>query len=1050
MAFLLKQPARAQAAAFLLWTALALAPLLAAAQSVSNEFWQAQSIYQIITDRFFDGDASNNNAEGTYNPSGSSGTSVHGGDFKGIEQKLDYIKALGATAIWISPIVRNANGEFHGYAGRDFYQVAPHWGTLTDLQHMIQAAHARGILVIDDIVVNHGGDLTYSTDTGWAAFKEPPDGYNLRYRTASKQFASPFNTNAINPNLTNIFHNNGAIPDYNMPEHYQLGELSGLDDFRTETDYVRTNMAAIYNYWLAQGFDGFRIDTVKHVEMGFWQTWAPLVHAYGATSGQPNFFMFGECYDGSDALCGSYTGTQGGGPFKLDSVLDYPLYFKVNSVFATASGNTKQIEDRYSAIPANYDPAAQMRLVTFLDNHDQARFLSSGNANNNTDRLNVALVFLYTARGVPCLYYGTEQAFNGGNDPNDREDMFDGQFEQGPSLGDNFNMTHPQFRLVAMLNNFRRLYAPLRTGTHVNKSSNPSGPGLLSYARRLGTQEVFVVVNTAGSQQTLTNQSTILAPGTTIVNLFNTNEVLTVAAMSQIPPITVPSTSAKIFVAQSDWLPLDPVVISDSPAHDAADVPTYSPIVLQFSKSMDTNSVQNAFGIIPPVSGTFGWSASRDVMTFTAAGAGLPASTTIAVRVTNGVDTVSGNGMFAPYEMKFKTGAFSLQDTNPPVMAIQSPTNNALISGNLIISGIATDNIAVQKVEVRLDSGSWLQATGTTLWNLGINSSNFLNGPHTLAARASDAAGNISSTNVLSLHFFNVPGDYLQRISGGNSNNVVNCDNSTWQRDQSYGFGGYGYSTGAAGYLANTITGICTSAQSLYQRERYSTSSGGFYYEFDCPAGIYETTLLESETYWSGPGQRVFNVYIQGRQVLTNLDIFVATGGKNLPLTLVFTNAVTNSQLQVLFTPVVDNARVSGVQVRKIGDVASGNDGIPDWWRLAYFGHALGQAGDKSRASDDADGDGMSNLNEYFAGTDPLNGGSVFRIEQITTSAGDVQIGFESALNKTYQVQRRESLDPNSAWIDLGTAVTGNGGALMVTDNGGAKNPTRYYRVKAR
>src|SRR5438034_9897149 len=96
----------------------------------SPEFWQSQSIYQIITDRFFDGDPSNNNADGNYNPSGSSGTSVHGGDFKGIEQKLDYIKALGATAIWISPVVVNANGEFHGYSGRDFYNVDPHWGNL--------------------------------------------------------------------------------------------------------------------------------------------------------------------------------------------------------------------------------------------------------------------------------------------------------------------------------------------------------------------------------------------------------------------------------------------------------------------------------------------------------------------------------------------------------------------------------------------------------------------------------------------------------------------------------------------------------------------------------------------------------------------------------------------------------------------------------------------------------------------------------------------------------------------------------------------------------
>ena len=92
--------------------------------------WQAQSIYQIFTDRFFDGDAANNNASGSFNAA--NGTSVHGGDFKGIEQKLDYIKALGATAIWISPVVSNSFGEYHGYAGADFYKVDPHWGTMSN------------------------------------------------------------------------------------------------------------------------------------------------------------------------------------------------------------------------------------------------------------------------------------------------------------------------------------------------------------------------------------------------------------------------------------------------------------------------------------------------------------------------------------------------------------------------------------------------------------------------------------------------------------------------------------------------------------------------------------------------------------------------------------------------------------------------------------------------------------------------------------------------------------------------------------------------------
>jgi glycosidase len=650
--------------AVLLLAAIAGFSSSARAQSTSNGFWQAQSIYQIITDRFFDGDPSNNNAEGNYRPRNSRG--VHGGDFKGIEQKLDYIKALGATAIWISPIVLNGHGQFHGYAARDFYRVAPHWGSLVDLQHMIAAAHARSILVIDDIIVNHGDNLIYSTDNGYPTFRAPPAGYTLKYRSNSRTYAPPFDIynstyTPANNALTNLFHNNGDIPGYNTPRPVELGELSGLDDFRTESAYVRSNMAEIYKYWIGQaGFDGFRIDTVKHVEMGFWQNWCPLIHAYAATIGKPNFFMFGEVYDASERKCGSYTGTRSGGAFALDSVLDYPLYYKVNSVFASAIGNTRQIEDHYQAIAANYDPAAQMRLVTFLDNHDQPRFLSVRGA--TAGRLNVALVFLYTARGIPCLYYGTEQAFDGTTDPNDREDMFAGQFEQGPSLGDNFNMTHPQFQMVAKLNNFRRLYPALQLGSHVNAWNDPRGPGLFAYARRLGREEVFVVFNTSTSTQTLTNRPTIFAAGTLVVNLFDTNEVLAVTSTPEIPPITVPGTTAKVFVAQSDWKPLDPVVVSNSPAHDATGVPTHSPIVLQFSKPMDTNSVQNSFVTIPPVEGTFTWSTAEDTVTFTPSGAGFPALTMVSINVTQtAVDAISGNALYSPYEMRFKTEASIMQ-----------------------------------------------------------------------------------------------------------------------------------------------------------------------------------------------------------------------------------------------------------------------------------------------------------------------------------------------------------------------------------------------------
>ena len=1002
------------------------------------------------------GHPSNNNADGNYSPSGT--TSVHGGDFKGLEQKLDYIKALGATAIWISPVVVNGHGQFHGYAGRDFYNVDPHWGSLADLQHLIQTAHAKGLLVIDDIVCNHGDTLIYSTDSGYPNWLAPPAGYTLKYYSSALTFAPPFDTynltyNSANNALTNYFHNYGNIPDYNTPQHYQLGQLSGLNDFRTESPYVRSNMAAIYQYWIQQaGFDGFRIDTFKHIEDGFWQYWCPAVHTFAATnSAKPNFFMFGEVYDSSESLCGHYTGTEAGGAYMLDSVVDYPLYFMVGSVFGSASGATSQIDNHYANVATYYDTNAQMRLVTFLDNHDQPRFLNS----STTNRLTVALAFLYTARGIPCLYYGTEQAFNGATDPYDREDMFAGQFKDAGLNGvDSFNMTHPLFQLVAKLNNFRRLYPAISLGSYTGQANNSTGPGLFAYSRVLNTQEVFTVFNTAGSTQILSPCTLTYPGGTVLVNLLNTNETYTLNSSSQTPAIAVPSTSAKIFIAQSQLLPLDPVVVSNSPAHDATNVAINSSIVLQFSKPMDTNSVQSAFSTTPAVSGTFAWSAAHDILTFGPSGAGLPALTTVIVRVTNSaVDVVSGNAMFAPYQLQFHTGA-GLADVTPPTVSLLTPTNGTRVTGNLLISGTAADNVAVQKVEVELDSDSWVTANGTTSWNFSLNSSNFLNGPHLISARATDTSGNISTTNTASVWFFNAPGNYVQRISGGNPANVTDCSGNVWLMDTAYSFGAFGYSGGTAGYVNNTISGVCSSAQSLYQREHYSTSSGGFSYEFDCPEGLYETTLLEAETYWSGPGKREFNVFIQGQQVLTNFDIYAAAGGMNIPISLVFTNAVTNSQLQITFTPgAADNARVSGVQVRKIADVFSDTDGIPDWWRLGYFGHALGSASDLSRGSDDADGDGVSNLTEYRNGTDPLNPASfpvlpAFNLGLVGVAGSSLQLSFSSSSTWTYQLQRCDSLNPGSSWVNVGPAVSGTGGIVLLSDNSAA-DVTRFYRVHA-
>ena len=1013
--------------------------------------WRDQNIYQVISDRYQDGDPSNNtaNPDGNYNPT-SNGT-IHGGDFKGLQQKLDYIKSLGATAIWISPIVRNTSGQYHGYSGWDFYSIDPHWGTFADMTNMIAAAHARGLYVILDIVCNHGGDLIDSGDSGYTTtFKNPPSGYQMQFSNPAKQYPPPFNTNSLNPTISSLFHTNGLIQNFNDTTQVELGELRGLDDLRTETTYVRTNMANIYEYWVGQGdFDGFRIDTAKHVDHGFWQYWCPQLHLFGASISKSNFFMFGETEDGSDAKVGSYTGTKAGGSYEMDSMVDYPLYFTVNSVFANATGNTKQIEDHYNAIAANYDSNAWYRLVTFLDNHDHPRFLSSANANNNTNRLNVALEFLYTARGVPCLYYGTEQAFNGNTPPDNREDMFDGQFEQGPSLGDNFNETHPLFQLIAKLNNFRRLYPSLRTGVHNNLWNNPNGPGLFAYSRGLSNEEVFVVFNTAGSNQTLTNRSTSYPAGTVLVNLLNTNETITITSTPNTPPVTVPSTTVKIFIARSLMKPLDPVVISQSPPHAKTNVSTSAQIVLQFSKPMDTNAVQTAFSLTPATGGTFIWSALRDTMTFTAGGAGFPGLTTNTLRLaTTARDSLSSNTFYAPFETYFVTAVSSFTDTQAPTVFISMPIDGSTVSGALSVLGLASDNIGVQKVEISLDNGDWLLASGSNSWNYSLNTANLPNGTHVVSARATDPSGNVSSADSVAVRFFNVPGDYLQRISAGNSADATNCDSTVWVRDQAYSFTSFGYSGGSLEFVGNSISGVCASAQSLYQHDRVSSPSDSFRYLFDCPAGIYETTLLEAEKAASSPGQRVFNVFIEGQQVLTNFDIFAAAGGPNIPVTLTFTSAVADSQMDIEFVPVIGGPIVSGVQIRKIGDVDSDGDGLPDWWMLAYFNHPTGQDGDQSLANEDADGDGMSNLQEFLAGTNPTDPGSVFRITAINIVGNDVVVMWTTQPNKTNQLESSANPGTNATWLSVGPFTIGTGSLATQTDSGATTNSPTFYRVR--
>ena len=393
--------------------------------------WRDESIYQIVTDRFFNGDPSNDGVEGSFDPS--DGAQNHGGDWAGIEAKLDYIQGLGATALWISPVQTNAYAYYHGYGIRDFYGFAEHFGGLDDLRSVIdEGARPRH--------VRHPGRHHEPRrrphrfrDAGVSVVPEP---IALHAALAQQRLPAdaPFND-------LSKFHHHGHIGDYSDPEQI-LGELFGLDDFRTEDPTVRSELIAAHQWLVEQtDADGFRIDTVKHVELDFWQEFGPAMRSYATgTLGKSDFLMFGEVFDGSPVKNGIYTGTVAGGAFALDSVLWYPMYFTARSVFR--DGAPTEWLSFTLADSVHYEPGSTPRNVTFLDNHDNGRFMGFGSSAQGDDaKLRSALTWAHTSMGIPLVYYGTEQEFDGGGDPYNREDMWDGLWDFGPSEGDNFDPT---------------------------------------------------------------------------------------------------------------------------------------------------------------------------------------------------------------------------------------------------------------------------------------------------------------------------------------------------------------------------------------------------------------------------------------------------------------------------------------------------------------------------------------------------------------------------------------------------------------------------------
>ncbi|WP_406176110.1 pullulanase-type alpha-1,6-glucosidase [Streptomyces canus] len=511
-----------------------------------------EQFYFVLPDRFANGDTSNDRGGLTgsrlstgYDPTDKG--FYQGGDLKGLTRKLDYIKGLGTTSIWMAPIFKNrpvqgtganASAGYHGYWITDFTQVDPHFGTNKDLETLISKAHAKGMKVFFDVITNHTADVVDYEEKSYdylskGAFPyltkdgEPFD--DADYADGSKAFPSvdtdsfprtPTVTGAAAkvPSWLNdptMYHNRGDSTYAGESTTY--GDFSGLDDLWTERPEVVSGMEKIYQRWVRDfDIDGFRIDTVKHVNMEFWTQWATALDAYAARQGRKNFFMFGEVYSADTSITSPYV-TQG----RLDATLDFPFQEAARQ-YASQGGSAQKLASVFGDdYKYTTDKANAYEQVTFLGNHDMGRlgyFLNQDNPKATDaellakDRLANELMFL--SRGNPVVYYGDEQGFTGaGGDKDARQTMFASRtadYLDDDEIGtdrthasDAYDTSSPLYERISALSKLRRANPALTDGVQEERYA-ADGAGVYAFSRTQGKTEYVVAFNNANEAKSAT------------------------------------------------------------------------------------------------------------------------------------------------------------------------------------------------------------------------------------------------------------------------------------------------------------------------------------------------------------------------------------------------------------------------------------------------------------------------------------------------------------------------------------------------------------------
>ncbi|UAL44513.1 alpha-amylase [Shewanella inventionis] len=501
--------------------------------------------YFVLPDRFYNGNSINDNGSLSHKISAGGldlthPRGFHGGDITGIEQKLDYLQNLGITAIWMTPLLRNKAIQtdgiaHHGYWIVDFTEIDPHFGSNADLKQLINAAHQRGIKVFFDIITNHTADVIKYQECHQASGEFITPNTQCEYKSldqlAKGDKYTPFipagEAEVKVPKWLNdprFYHNQG---DSTFKGESSLnGDFNGLDDLNTAHPEVLSGMIEIYQNLIKEFKpDGFRIDTVKHVDLSFWQTFSPEIVNFAKAQGIPQFHVFGEVYAPDPKVLSLYT-TEG----KLPSVLDFAFQQAAADIFyRKKSPELAQQLFAQDSLYQDHDSQADL-LMTFLGNHDMGRtgyFINQANpdmpAEDKLQRSILSHAFMFLSRGIPVIYYGDEQGFTGdGNDIHAREDMFASQVAsyndnillgtKATTANDNFDTQHPLYQAIAQLSVLRKQHILLRRGEYQDRFYQTDSP-MFAFARvdKATGAEILIVLNSGEQAQSIELPSAALS-----------------------------------------------------------------------------------------------------------------------------------------------------------------------------------------------------------------------------------------------------------------------------------------------------------------------------------------------------------------------------------------------------------------------------------------------------------------------------------------------------------------------------------------------------------